>query len=81
MGVTSLQDAAASAGTSMYAELRRSGDLDVRIYAALALDGPCEPLLTRFGFDPWKEYADDALLKTGAVAWKWTGESTHAPPP
>jgi predicted amidohydrolase YtcJ len=69
LGVTSMQDVAASAGDiEMYAELRRSGDLDARIYAALVLDGPVdEPLLTRLD-SIWKEYADDALLKTGAVA-------------
>lgn len=68
-GVTSVQDIGASAADlSAFDELRRAGTLDLRIYPALELEGPVDDgVLARLDA-VWKEYSDDPLLKTGAIA-------------
>ena len=68
-GVTSVQDVGASAADiSVFGELHRAGTLDLRIYPALALDGPVEDRMLARLDAVWKEYSDDPLLKTGAIA-------------
>lgn len=69
LGITSVHDTAATPqDVELYNELRRSGDLDLRVYAALALQAPLDDgLVSRLG-GIWKEFADDPLLKTGAVS-------------
>jgi predicted amidohydrolase YtcJ len=67
-GITSVHDLGATlADVELYDELRRAGDLSLRIYAALGIEGPFdEGLLTRLAAI-WKDYADDPRFKTGAV--------------
>ena len=68
VGITSVQDAGGNADDlALYDELRRIGDLTVRVYQALTVDASAteeeldelDALRGRFG--------DDPLLKTGAV--------------
>ena len=68
VGITSVQNAGGSADElELYDELRRRGELTVRVYQALSVDASAteqdldalDALRERFG--------DDALLKTGAV--------------
>jgi predicted amidohydrolase YtcJ len=68
MGVTSVQNANGSADDiDLWDELRRSGDLKVRMYHALSAEpGFSEADADRFN-DIRRKYQDDALLKTGAV--------------
>lgn len=68
-GVTSVHDVAATpADIALYDELRRSGDLALRVYAALEIEGPFdEALLTRLAA-VWKDFSDDPRFKTGAVS-------------
>ena len=79
-GITSIQDIGATADDiALYDELRRAGNLDLRVYAALAVDGAVdESILTRMSAI-WKDYADDPLLKTGAAALTLDGPvASHA---
>lgn len=69
LGVTSVHDIGASAGDiALYGELHGTGNLNLRIYPALALDGPVDDAVLARLDAVWKEYADDPLFKTGAVA-------------
>lgn len=74
LGVTSVHDIGASpADIALYGELHEIGDLDLRIYPALAVEGAVdEALLARLDA-VWKDYADDPLLKTGAVSLEIDG--------
>lgn len=67
-GITSVHDVGATpADIALYDELRKSGDLALRVYAALEVEGPFdEGLLTRLA-TVWKDYSDDPRFKTGAV--------------
>ncbi|MBA3231194.1 MAG: amidohydrolase family protein [Acidobacteria bacterium] len=68
LGITSVHDVGATPeDIEMYDELRRAGDLALRVYAALELEGPFdESLLTRLAA-LWKDFSDDPRFKTGAV--------------
>lgn len=76
-GITSVQHVDASVeDLQLYDEARRAGDLDVRVYSALALgridrDGDLE----RLGALSSK-YPDDPLFKTGAVSLAIDGSVT-----
>jgi predicted amidohydrolase YtcJ len=68
VGITSVQNAGGSGeDLDLYNELRRRGDLTVRVYQALSL----EPDATREDLDQLdrvrERFQDDPLLKTGAV--------------
>ena len=68
LGITSVQDAGGTAADlDLYDQLRKRGDLTLRVYQALRADGS----LTEAGLtalDSVRErFADDPLLKTGAV--------------
>lgn len=68
LGITSVQDTAGSAeNLALYNELRRNGELDVRIYEALAVGQP----LSKADLDSLDEisrsYPDDPILKAGAI--------------
>ena len=67
-GITSVQNAGGTPDEfELYADARRAGDLDIRVYSALSIDGPVsEPELARLDAIG-KEYPDDPLFKTGAV--------------
>lgn len=68
-GITSVHDVGASLGDfELYNELRRAGDLQLRVYAALAIAGaPGDAELSRLDA-VWSKYPDDPFFKTGAVA-------------
>jgi predicted amidohydrolase YtcJ len=76
-GITSVHDLGASpADVALYDELRRAGDLPLRIYAAFGLEGPFdEGLLTRLAA-MWKDFSDDPRFKTGAVMLDLDGNAT-----
>jgi predicted amidohydrolase YtcJ len=76
LGITSVQDVGATAGDiALYDELRRGGDLGLRVYSALSLGGPVDDgVLSRLDA-VWKDYSDDALLKTGAIAIELDGST------
>ena len=67
-GITSVQNASGSAAElDLYGELRRDGDLSIRVYSALSLgsDLTADQLAE---FEQLRtKYSDDPLLKTGAV--------------
>jgi hypothetical protein len=67
-GITSVQNANGDAEEfELYDELRRRGELTVRVYSAISTDGKAdESTATRFEA-LWKKYPDDPLFKTGAV--------------
>jgi len=67
-GVTSVQNAGGSADEmELYDALRKSGDLDLRVYVALGVEpGFTEADADRLGAIRDK-YGDDPVLKTGAV--------------
>jgi predicted amidohydrolase YtcJ len=67
-GITSVQNAGGTAEDfEIYAEALRAGDLNIRVYSALSLDGPVtEQELARLEAIG-KRYPDDPLFKTGAV--------------
>jgi len=67
-GVTSVQNAHGDAEEfELYDELRRRGELKVRVYSALETGGEADGR-TADRFDAlWKKYPDDPLFKTGAV--------------
>jgi predicted amidohydrolase YtcJ len=68
LGVTSVQNASGSAEEfALYDELRRSGELGVRVYSALSVG----PEVSRSDFDRFdalrEQYADDPWFKTGMI--------------
>jgi predicted amidohydrolase YtcJ len=67
-GITSVHNAGGTADEfALYAAARRAGDLDVRVYSAISIDGPVsEQDLARLEA-LGKQYPDDPLFKTGAV--------------
>ena len=67
-GITSVQDAAAGAeDLALYEEVRRAGDLNVRVYASMALDGaPTEQAIEQLDAVS-SRYPDDPLFKAGGV--------------
>jgi predicted amidohydrolase YtcJ len=79
-GITSVHDLGATTDdVALYDELRRAGDLRLRIYAALGVDGPFdEGLLTRLA-SMWKDFADDPRFKTGAVTLDLDGTADLDP--
>jgi predicted amidohydrolase YtcJ len=76
LGITSVHDVGAKPeDIEMYDELRRAGDLALRVYAALELVGPFdEGLLTRLAA-LWKDFSDDPRFKTGAVILELAAEA------
>ncbi len=69
LGVTSVQNASGSpAELELYDELRKSGELQVRVYSALSLDGDSltPPIAAAFEAAR-KKYPDDPLFKAGAI--------------
>jgi hypothetical protein len=67
-GITSVQNAGGGVEEfELYADARRAGDLDIRVYSAISIDGPVtEQDLARLE-TIGKRYPDDPLFKTGAV--------------
>jgi predicted amidohydrolase YtcJ len=67
-GVTSIQNATGSADEfELYADALRSGDLSLRVYSALSVDGVLdEPAITALDALA-KRFPDDPLFKAGAV--------------
>ena len=67
-GLTSIQNASGNAEElELYDEIRRSGDLDLRVYSALSIE-PGFSVADADAFDAlWRRFPDDPLLKTGAV--------------
>lgn len=68
LGVTSVQNASGSAEEfALYDEIRRDGDLTVRVYSAISVG----PDVSDEDFDRYDEirlqYADDPLFKTGMI--------------
>ena len=65
-GITSVQDAAAGAeDLALYEEVRRAGDLNIRVYASLPLEGaPAEPAIEQLD-EVSTRYPDDPLFKSG----------------
>jgi predicted amidohydrolase YtcJ len=67
-GITSVQEAAAGADEfTLYDDARRAGDLNVRVYSSISLDGvPADHALA--GLDALSsKYPDDPLFKVGGV--------------
>ena len=68
VGITSVQDAGGSIeDLELYDELRRQGDLTVRVYQALSVDAPATPDDLDALDRARERFGDDPLLKTGAV--------------
>lgn len=68
LGITSVQDSGGSPrDLELYGELRRRGELDLRIYESLAVDAPLAPSQLDALDTVAKTFPDDPLLKTGAV--------------
>jgi predicted amidohydrolase YtcJ len=67
-GVTSIQNASGTPSEfEMYSELRRAGDLDLRVYSALSIQGTmAEADVDRLDVTR-RQYPDDPLFKAGAV--------------
>jgi predicted amidohydrolase YtcJ len=79
LGITSLQDIGASAADiALYDELRKDGSLDLRIYASMALDEPVTDAVLARIQSVWKQFSDDARLRTGAIALDLDGEPADA---
>jgi predicted amidohydrolase YtcJ len=74
LGITSAQNPGDSPESlELYRELRRSGDLTLRLYSAMAIASPLsEADLARLA-DIRKEYPDDPLLKSGALSIRLDG--------
>lgn len=67
-GITSLQHPGAAAEDfELFDEARRAGDLRVRIYAALALDGEFTNADRARILNAGRQYPDDPVFKSGAV--------------
>jgi hypothetical protein len=80
LGITSIQDMGVSAGDfALYDEIRRAGDLDLRVYAAPALGpGKVEAEIERLEHVR-VQYPDDPLFKTGALTIGLDGDiDAHA---
>jgi hypothetical protein len=74
-GITSIHDAGGPAGDlSALDELRRAGELQLRIYAAIALQNPVTDAMLDELEQLWAQYSDDPLLKAGAVEVTIDGE-------
>jgi predicted amidohydrolase YtcJ len=75
-GITSVQDVVESqADLATYAEARRSGDLQLRVYAAVPIAGdPTDAELDALA-DVLARYPDDPLFKSGAVALAVAGDA------
>lgn len=73
-GVTSVQDMGVERGDlALYDDVRRAGDLDVRVYAAPALGpGKVESEIEQLEAIR-KQYPDDPLFKTGALTMTLDG--------
>ena len=68
VGITSVQNAGGSAeDLELYAGLRKRGELAVRVYQALTVSGPVSEAGLAQLAEVRKRFADDPLLKTGAV--------------
>lgn len=68
VGITSVQSAGGIADDlALYDELRRRGDLTVRVYQALSVDGTTTAEQLDAMDRVRERYDDDALLKTGAA--------------
>jgi predicted amidohydrolase YtcJ len=69
LGVTSIQNASGSPEElGLYDELRKTGDLQVRVYSALSVDGDTlTPALATEYAAVRKQYPDDPLFKAGAI--------------
>jgi predicted amidohydrolase YtcJ len=77
LGVTSMQTVSGSAeDLDLYDELRRNGELEVRVYASLS----AEPGITAAQLDTLgrlrEKYGDDPLFKAGAVTLSVDAESS-----
>ena len=67
-GITSVQNANGSAeDLALYDELRRKGDLRLRVYASMSIDAPLAPGDADRLDATWRQFGDDPLLKTGAA--------------
>ncbi|HXW08610.1 MAG TPA: amidohydrolase [Vicinamibacterales bacterium] len=67
-GITSVQNASGSPEEfSLYADLRRAGELDLRVYSALSVKGVMSDAEIDEIEKVRREYPDDPLFKTGAV--------------
>ena len=74
LGITSVQDVGATtADVALYDELRKTDDLDLRVYAALAVETPADERALARLEAVWRQYSDDPRLKTGAVAIELDG--------
>lgn len=68
VGITSVQNAGGSLeDLELYDELRRRGELTVRVYQALSVDPAASPEELDALNRTRERFSDDALLKTGAV--------------
>ena len=67
-GITSLQNAGSDAEEfAIFEEARRSGDLTVRVYSALAIDGTFTNAHRAQLLNTARQYPDDPIFKAGAV--------------
>jgi predicted amidohydrolase YtcJ len=68
MGVTSVQSAGGQPDElDLYDELRRRGELTVRVYQALSADASLDDAAIQRLEQAFKHFADDPLLKSGAI--------------
>lgn len=68
VGVTSVQNAGGSLDDlALYEEAKGAGDLKVRMYLALSVDGATTPADADRMDAAWRRTGDDPLLETGAV--------------
>lgn len=74
LGITSAQTRVDSIGSlDLYDRLRRSGELTLRVYAALPVAAPLTDADLERLDDTRKQYPDDPLLKTGALSIQLDG--------
>ena len=67
-GITSVQNANGDAeDMALYDELRRKGELRLRVYAAMSIDAPLAPGKADTLDEIRRRFSDDPILKTGAV--------------
>ena len=68
LGVTSVQNASGSPEEfELYDELRRGGDLKLRVYSAVSIDARTTEADAERLNAVWKRYGDDPVFKTGMV--------------
>ncbi len=68
LGVTSVQNAnGATSDFELYDQVRRAGDLRLRIYSALSADASLDATSLEHLDAVWKQFPDDPLLKAGAI--------------